>query len=101
MVFRPTFAIPDETDRWIRDCEGEEAASPRRLPESVKSELSAPVGLSIYMESDLEAPWWSRAHMADASESGCGSLACDCDPEEARAEAGRGAEGLWGPQMED
>eukprot|EP00959_Pyramimonas_sp_CCMP1952_P316266 6619628-Pyramimonas_sp.AAC.1 len=38
--------------------------------------------------------------MADASESGHGSLACDCDLEEARAEAARGTEGLWGTYSE-
>eukprot|EP00959_Pyramimonas_sp_CCMP1952_P022043 463376-Pyramimonas_sp.AAC.1 len=39
--------------------------------------------------------------MADASESGYGSSACDGDPEEARAEAARGTEGLRGPQVEE
>eukprot|EP00959_Pyramimonas_sp_CCMP1952_P105527 2206108-Pyramimonas_sp.AAC.1 len=53
------------------------------------------------MESDLEAPRRPRAYMTDASESGYGSLACDCDPEEARAEAARGTGGLRGPQVEE
>ena len=40
MVFRPSFAILDETYRWIRSYEVEESIVPRMLPEIVKSELS-------------------------------------------------------------
>ena len=101
MVFRPAFAILDETYRWIREYEEEEACVPHRIPTVVKHELSAVAALSIYMESDLEAPWWPRAYMTDASDEGYGSLACDCTTEELREEAARGTEGLWGPQVEE
>eukprot|EP00959_Pyramimonas_sp_CCMP1952_P332973 6972648-Pyramimonas_sp.AAC.1 len=95
MVVRSAFAILDETYRWIGSYEVGGSVVPRRLPEIIKSELSAAVNLSIHVEADLEAPRWPRAYMADASESGYG---CDCDPEETRAGAARGTERLWGPQ---
>ena len=90
MAFRPAFAILDETYRWLRLDDMAESVVPHRLPSVVKSELAAVASLSIYMESDLEAPWWPRAYMTDASDAGYGSLACDCSEEEARREASRG-----------
>ena len=101
MVFRPAFAVLHETYGWIREFADEDGHIPRRLPQLVKQELTAVCALSIYMEADLEAPWLPRAYMTDASEEGYGALACDCSEEEARAEAARGTEGLWGPQVEE